>query len=128
MTKVLIIDHYHDRRQLMSHLVELCGNDVSVVGYAEAPTDATSAVVRGEANVALIEMQLPTALETIRSLRADHPNLRIIVCSFYSNAQAKRSALSHGADVYLTKPIGLRDLDPYLRAPRPSRLDGVHQR
>jgi DNA-binding NarL/FixJ family response regulator len=126
-TKVLIVDHYHDRRQLMSYVVELCGNDVSVVGYAEGPTDATSGVVRWQANVALIEMQAPTALETIKSLRTEHPNLRIVVCSFFSNAEARRSALEHGADVYLTKPISPRELDPKLRAPLPSQLEETHQ-
>lgn len=112
----------------MSYVVELCGNDVSVVGYADGPTEATAAVVRGEANVALIEMQLPTALETIKSLRADHPSLRIVVCSFHANTQSQWNALSAGADVYLTKPIGPRDLDAHLKAPPPSRFEDGRQR
>jgi CheY-like chemotaxis protein len=128
MTKVLVVDDYYDRRQLMSHVVALCGTDVSVVGYADSPSVACSAVERSGVNVALIEMQLPSALETIRSLRADHPNVRIVVCSFRSTADAKRSALSEGADVYLTKPIGPRDLNPHLRASSPNRLDSSHQR
>jgi CheY-like chemotaxis protein len=127
VTRVLILDHYHDRRQLMAYVVELCGNDVSVVGFADGATSAVAAVERFGANVALIEMQLPTALATITALRAGHPNLRIVVCSFLNDGQARRIAQAHGADAYLTKPISPRDLDPHLRPRRAIPLDTVQR-
>ena len=45
----------------MADVVELCGNDVCVVGFADGAMSAISAIDRFAANVALIEMQLPTA-------------------------------------------------------------------
>lgn len=107
----------------MSYVAELCG--VTVVGFAGGPAEAAAAVVRCEANVTLIEMQFPNAVETIRALRADHPSLRIVVCSFDRNPQSKKDALSAGADVYLTKPIGPRDLQPHLKTPPPSPQGGI---
>ncbi len=35
--RVVVIDDRHDRRQLMSYVVEQAGDDVSVVGYADGP-------------------------------------------------------------------------------------------
>jgi DNA-binding NarL/FixJ family response regulator len=122
-TKVLIIDHHDDRRQLMAYVVGLCGDDVSVVGFADGATSAVSAVDVHAANVALIEMQLPNALETIAALRTEHPNLRIVVCSFLNDGQTRRFARAHGADAYLTKPISTRDLESHLRAPRALPVD-----
>jgi DNA-binding NarL/FixJ family response regulator len=115
--RVLVIDSRVDRRGIMSHVVALCGNDVAVVGHAESPISAVDAVDRFGANVALIEIQLPTdqGLETISALRDRHPMLRIIVCSFHQDEATKRSALSRGADAYVAKPISPRDLYPVLR-------------
>jgi DNA-binding NarL/FixJ family response regulator len=123
----LYFDHYHDRRQLVAHVVELCGKDVSVVGFADHATSAVSAVERFAANVALIEMQLPTALDTIRAPSAEHPNHRIVVCSFLNDRQTRQIAQARGADAYLAKPISPGDLDPHLRAPPARPVDTVQR-
>jgi DNA-binding NarL/FixJ family response regulator len=115
--RVLVIDSRVDRRGIMSHVVELCGDDVAVVGHAESPISAVEGVDHFGANVALVEIQLPTdqGLATISALRDSHPMLRIIVCSFHKDEATKRSALSRGADAYVAKPISPRDLYRVLR-------------
>ena len=114
--RVLLVDDHHARRQLMSHLVSLCGTDTSVVGYADDSDDAVAAVERTGANVAIIEMQIPSALDTIATLKFHNPDLRVIVCSFHRDGLSQQAAISRGADAYLTKPLGTRELDPYLAA------------
>jgi DNA-binding NarL/FixJ family response regulator len=101
----------------MSYLVGLAGDDVAVVGYADDPRSAVEAVNRLDGNVALVEIQLPTAqgLDTISALRDDNPNLQIVVCSFHKDAATRDSALARGANAYLSKPISPRDLYPFLR-------------
>jgi DNA-binding NarL/FixJ family response regulator len=115
---VVVIDDRHDRRQLMSYVVEQAGDDVSVVGYADGPMSAAEAVDRLRANAVVVEIQLPVdqGLDTISALREGFPALRIVVCSFHQDATMKRTALARGADAYLVKPLSPRDLHQLLRA------------
>ena len=114
--RLVMIDGFDDRRQLMTYVLEQAG-DVLVVGHADGPVGAVEAVDRLQANAVLLEIQLPLTqgLDTISALREDHPSLAIIVCSFHATAAAKRAALVRGADAYLVKPVSLRDLRAVLR-------------
>ena len=120
--RVVMVDDRHDRRQLMSYVVEQAGDDVTVVGHADGPVSAVEAVGRLKANAVVIEIQLPVTqgLDTISALRDDFPDLRIVVCSFHHDATTKRAALARGADAYLVKPISPRDLHQLLRSSSPS--------
>jgi len=126
-TRVVVVDDHYDRRRVMAYVVEQCGPDVSVVGYADGSAGAVETVDRLDANVVLLEIQLPTAegLRTISALRHDKPSLRIVVCSFHNDAATRESALSRGADAYVTKPISPRDLYPALRPSGLSDSDPV---
>jgi CheY-like chemotaxis protein len=57
--RVVVNDDRHERRQLMSYVVEQAGDDVSVVGYADGPASAVEVVGRLNANAAVVEIQLP---------------------------------------------------------------------
>lgn len=109
--RVVVVDSRHERRQLMSHVVEQA-DDVVVVGFADGPVSAVAAVERSRADAVILEIQLPVAqgLDTISALRDDFPELVIIVCSFRADATTRREALDRGADSYLAKPLSLRDI------------------
>lgn len=117
--RLVVIDGSDNRRQLMTHVLEQTG-DVVVVGHADGPVSAVEAVGRLEANIVLLEVQLPLTqgLDTISALRDDFPALTIIVCSFHATAVTKRAALDRGADEYIPKPVSLRDLSAALRSAR----------
>jgi two-component system, chemotaxis family, protein-glutamate methylesterase/glutaminase len=122
--RVVVIDGRHDRRQLMSYVVEQA-DDVTVVGYADGQLSALEAVDRLGANAVIVEIQLPLSqgLDTISALRDRFPALAIIVCSFHADAATRRDAMARGADAYLVKPLSLRDLRAVLR-PVPDNLSG----
>jgi DNA-binding response OmpR family regulator len=115
--RLVVIDGSVVRRHLMTYVLEQAG-DVNVVGYADGPVSAVEAVDRLQANAVLLELQLPVAqgLDTVSALREDFPALAIIGCSFHANAATKRAALDRGADAYLVKPFGLRELRAVLRS------------
>ena len=118
--RVVVIDDRHDRRQLMSYVLDQA-EGVTVVGYADGPVSALEAVQRLRATSVVLEILLPLTqgLDTISALRDDFPSLTIIVCSFDASATTKQAALDRGADAYLPKPPSLRDLRAVLRsAPR----------
>jgi len=116
--RVVVIDHRHERRQLMSYVIGLGGDDISVVGYAEDPEAAVAAVDRLDAQAVVMDIQLPVAqgLDTITALRRDHPSLRIVVCTFHDDAKTRQEAIDRGADAYLIKPLSPRDIYPKLLA------------
>ncbi|MDQ6838588.1 MAG: response regulator [Actinomycetota bacterium] len=118
--RVVVVDHRHERRQLMSHVISLAGDDVTVVGYAEDPDGAVEAVDRLAANAVVVEIQLPVArgLETITALRQARAVLPIVVCTFHDDDDTRLAAISSGADAYVIKPMSPRDIYPLL-LPRP---------
>jgi len=115
--RVVVVDGRHDRRQLMSFVLEQADN-VVVVGYADGPVTAVEAVGRLSANVVVLELQLPViqGLDTVSALRDDYPTLAIIVCSFHASAATTQAALDRGADAYLAKPFSVRDLRTVLQS------------
>lgn len=117
--RVVVLDAKDDRRQIMRHVIELGGEDVKVVGFADNATSALEAVDRLHANAVLLEIQLPIAqgLAAISALRDAHPTLRIVVCSFHETAGTRQAAIAGGADAYLAKPVSPRALRPLLRSP-----------
>jgi DNA-binding response OmpR family regulator len=117
VARVVVIDDRHDRRQLMSHVLEQAG-DVTVVGYADGPSNAVEAVGRLQANAVVLEIQLPVTqgLDTISALRDGFPALEIIVCSFRADSTTRQAALDRGANAYLAKPLGLRELRAVLNS------------
>lgn len=114
--RVVVIDHRHDRRQLMGHVTRLGGDDVTIVGFAEDPAGAVDAVDRLDATAVVLEIQLPIAvgLETITALRKARPALRIVICTFHDDDDTRLAAISSGADAYLIKPLSPRDIYPLL--------------
>jgi two-component system, chemotaxis family, chemotaxis protein CheY len=115
--RVVVVDGRHDRRQLMSYVLEQAGG-VTVVGYADGPVTAVEAVGRLGATAVVVEIVLPVSqgLDTISALRDDFPNLTIVVCSFHASTTTKQAALERGADAYLAKPPSLQDLRAVLQS------------
>jgi CheY-like chemotaxis protein len=121
--RVVVIDNLHDRRQVVTHILELGPPGTSVVGYADGVDTALETVGQLSPDAVLLEIQLPVAsgLEVIRTLREAHPALWIVVCSFHASASVRRAAEGLGVDLYLAKPVSPRDLSRALLASRVGR-------
>jgi DNA-binding NarL/FixJ family response regulator len=116
--RLVLIDSRHDRRAVMNFLVGTCPG-LTVVGLA-GNLDEAAALIRAEqADVALIEIQMPLAdgLATIGGLRDQFPDLRIVVCSFLHDSATREAATLRGADGYLAKPPRATDLLALIRRP-----------
>jgi ActR/RegA family two-component response regulator len=57
-----------------------------------------------------VQMPLAEGLGLIAELRAAHPSLLIVVCTFHADRATQLQAHSAGADSYLVKPASARDL------------------
>ncbi len=108
----------------MSLLVEL-SPVLTVVGLAGTLDDAKTLIRSEQANIAVVEIQMPVeqGLATVAGLRHRFPDLRIVVCSFHLSLATQEAARSHGADGYLPKPLDLRELVKLVDRPRGAASD-----
>lgn len=86
----------------------------------EAAPDGRMALTRWEArrpDVILLDLGLPDmeGMRVIRRVRAE-ASTPIVVLSVRDDEQGKVAALDAGADDYVTKPVGMAELDARLRA------------
>lgn len=113
--RVLVVDDEPAiRRALRTPLTEL-GFDVSEVSRGEMALD----VLRTETfDAVLLDVNMPGigGIETLRRLRAMAPRLPIIILTVRDSENEKVQALEMGADDYVTKPFGVRELVARIRA------------
>jgi two-component system KDP operon response regulator KdpE len=113
--RVLIVDDEPAiRRALRTPLTEL-GFEVSEVSRGEMALD----VLRTETfDAVLLDVNMPGigGIETLRRIRAMAPRLPIIILTVRDSENEKVQALEMGADDYVTKPFGVRELVARIRA------------
>jgi DNA-binding NarL/FixJ family response regulator len=123
----VLIDPREERRAITSGLVERCPA-LTVVGLAASLAEDEAQIRVEQADVAIVEIQMPVAhgLATIRALRDQFRELRIIVCSFRDDSATREAARMQGADGYLPKPLQVVDILALVVDPARSPTDGDH--
>lgn len=109
--RVVLIDPRPERREIMSMVVDRSPR-LTVVGLAASLAEAETQIRSEQADVALVEIQMPVAdgVAAVGALRQAFPALRIVVCSFRNDSTTREQARVQGADGYLTKPFRVEDL------------------
>jgi len=68
----------------------------------------------GAASVVLVlsDINMPgmTGLELLKQIKAEHPELKVVMVTAYGDEHHHQTALSYGADDYFTKPIDFEAL------------------
>lgn len=113
--RVLVVDDEPAiRRALRTPLVEL-GFEVNEVSRGEMALD----VLRTESfDAVLLDVNMPGigGIETLRRMRTMAPRLPILMLTVRDSENEKVQALEMGADDYVTKPFGVRELVARIRA------------
>jgi DNA-binding NarL/FixJ family response regulator len=120
--RVLLVDNRPERRALIRVVLGTDPPDgKTAVEITEASDVATAvgALRRQPVDAAVVEINIPVdvGLATITALRATHPSLVIVVCSFHVDPVTRLSAFAAGADGYLAKPVSRRELIAACRTP-----------
>jgi len=112
-------------------LLAACSIGLAAFGHTVATAgtggDGMAAVRRDGPEVVVLDMGLPDAdgLEVCRAIR-DDADVPIIVLSADGSESRKVDALDEGADDYVTKPFGMRELDARIRASLRRRAGSGH--
>ena len=122
--RVVVSDDNAERRRVVVFTLRSVGVDLVDVSEADGAATTLEVVEANGADAVVLEVRLPGAARLIASLRRRHPELVIVVCSFQGDAVTRRHALDAGADRYLVKPVGGRELyaailGPHERTARP---------
>jgi two-component system, NarL family, response regulator LiaR len=115
--RVMIVDdHAVVREGLKNFLGMLPGIEVA----AEAGSGAEALAVAAEAKpqVALMDLVMPgmDGIEATRRLRAEHPDIKVIVLTSFAEDDKLFPALRAGAVAYLLKDVGPKELAETIRA------------
>jgi len=111
MIRVLIADdHGIVRKGLIQIVLESPG--IIVAGEASSGQEALDLAFSQEFDVVVLDIAMPGrgGLDILKSLKAERPNLKIIMLSMYSEEQYAIRSLRDGASAYITKSNATEEL------------------
>ena len=120
--QILVADDEPAIRRLLRTILATLGYSVTEAHTGNRALEAASASPR--ADLLLLDLTLPDmdGFKIIRELRSSGSSMPIIVLSNRNDENSKVTALDLGADDYLTKPFGARELFARMRAAMRHRL------
>ena len=115
--RVLIVDDHAIVREGLRNFLGLLP-DLELVGEAANGAEALAAVARSRPEVVLMDLVMPEmdGVEATRRLAAEHPKVKVIVLTSFSDDDKLYPAIKAGAVAYLLKDVGARELAEAIRA------------
>jgi DNA-binding NtrC family response regulator len=107
--KVLLIDDDASLRRVMVMQLEEIGCDVVA---AASGNEALALMEEVTPALVITDLRIPgmTGMELLKLIRADHPELTVIMVTAYGTVRTAVEAMKAGAYDYLTKPIDYDEL------------------
>jgi DNA-binding NarL/FixJ family response regulator len=104
MKNVLIVDDSTLVRQRLSALLAEAPG-LRIVGEAANAAGALSAVRRLAPDAVVLDIRMPGAsgIEVLEHIKADNPNILVIMLTNYDFDQYRRQCLASGADYFFNK-------------------------
>lgn len=117
MIRVLIADDHAIVRGGIRRLVQ-DGGDVQVVGEATSGAEALAALHTLPVDVVLLDIGMPRTsfVDTMRTIREQHPSVHVVVLSAHSEEDYAVRALRAGASAFVTKTRSPEELLDAIRA------------
>ena len=109
VASVLVVDDDTTVAEVVVGYLQRAGH--AVVAVADGPA-ALGAVRDGPPDLIVLDLMLPRidGLEVCRRVRADHPDLPVIMLTALGEEEDRIAGLEVGADDYVTKPFSPREL------------------
>lgn len=108
-SKVLLVDDEREFVQTLSERLQMRDMGTAVVFDGH---EALSALEDEEPEVMVLDLKMPgiDGLEVLRRVKAEHPNVEVIVLTGHGSEEAERACLEMGACAYLEKPVDMEVL------------------
>jgi two-component system OmpR family response regulator len=117
--RVLVVDDEPSMSMAIGYLLRTAGHQVELVG--DGPT-AIAVSSTSPVQVVVLDLMLPhiPGDRVCQQLRAEHPDLAIVMISARSASQVRDRCLAAGADVFLPKPFTAGQLNEAISTARAS--------
>jgi len=114
MLKVLIADDEKDIVDLIAYLIKEL--DVEIVGQASDGLEAYEMILEKNPDVVISDIRMPglTGLKLVEKVRQAGSHAEFIIISGYRDFEYAKTALQHGVQEYLLKPIKKDELTSLL--------------
>lgn len=115
--RLLLVDDHEVVRQGLAAVLGR-RDTFQVVAEAGTVAEAVELAERFRPDVIVMDVRLPdgSGIEACREIRAEHPEIRVVMLTSYPDEEAVLSAIVAGASGYLLKQIRARDLVAALEA------------
>ena len=115
--RLLVVDDHEVVRQGLAAMLDR-REAFQVVAEAGTVSEALAAVEHFAPDLVIMDVRLPdgSGIEACREIRADHPDVRVVMLTSYPDEEAVLSAIVAGASGYLLKQVRARDLVSALEA------------
>ena len=106
MIRVMVVDDHAVVRMGLKALLELYDN-FNVVGEAETGEEAVELARREKPAVVIMDIRLPgiSGIEACREIRAELPEVKVIMLTSYADDEAVYASIMAGASGYMLKQI-----------------------
>jgi len=114
--KILIVDDHAVVREGLKQILEGVSG-MAVTGEAGTGAEALQAIESQRFNVVVLDISLPNAsgIDILTRIRADHPQIAVLVLSIHPEEQYAARAIQAGASGYLTKDAAPDELAAAIR-------------
>lgn len=109
--RVLLVDDHELIRQGLRRALER-EDDLEVAGEAGSVAEALARVSSDPPDVAIFDIRLPdgSGIDAVRTLRADHPDMGLVVLTMYAGDEQLFAALDAGASAFVPKDAPAEDV------------------
>src|SRR3954447_3472191 len=92
-------------------------DDIDVIGTASSASQVLPLVKRTAPDIVLLDIRMPgiDGITCLELLRKNHPDVKVVMLSAYSERDQVQTALSRGASAYIAKTVNPADLPSALR-------------
>lgn len=114
--KVVIADDHRITLDGVRRTLEAV-EDIDVVGTASSGSHVLPLVKRTQPDLVLLDIRMPgiDGITCLELLRKNHPDVKVVMLSAYSDRDQVQTALSRGASAYIAKTVNPLDLPSALR-------------
>lgn len=112
---ILVVEDNNDLREMTVGALRRQGHQVEGVDCAE---EISEAFARLTPNILLLDLNLPgeDGISLARRIRAVNPSIGIVMVTARNQAHDITRGYDSGADIYLTKPTSIEELDAAMQA------------
>jgi DNA-binding NtrC family response regulator len=108
MADILIVDD--DRVGWRPHSSTSLASKGTIAGWRAAPRMPLQLIGERKPNLVMMDVRMPgvDGLQALEQIRADFPDVYVVIMTAYGSSQTSIDAIRNGAFDYLTKPLDSR--------------------